>query len=191
MRWTRFSCVCKNVLPAYSIAKIIKIKRVFPDLGLWSQMYCHVFTKHSVSHVRNSMMMVIVAISINTRWFDVRKMTSAAKRRFSSVEPITLSIGVPYKLQIRYQWTVTRLRRLLHARRESQNLRLVRYIHRWYWNIAVYDSRYYICGGTGWRGGATGIALDLRLIGRGFKCYSKQRRLTALGRLFTPMCLCH
>ena len=33
--------ICKNVLPAYSSAKIIKIKRVFPEL--WSQMYCHVF----------------------------------------------------------------------------------------------------------------------------------------------------
>jgi len=33
--------MCKNVLPAYSSAKIIKIKRRFPEL--WSQMYCHVF----------------------------------------------------------------------------------------------------------------------------------------------------
>jgi len=36
-----FMCVCKNVLPAYSCAKIIKIKWVFPEL--WSKMYCHVF----------------------------------------------------------------------------------------------------------------------------------------------------
>jgi len=41
-----FSCMCKNVLPAYSSAKITKIKRVF--LELWSQMYCHVFMNHSV-----------------------------------------------------------------------------------------------------------------------------------------------
>jgi len=27
-----FMCVCKNVLPVYSSAKIIKIKRVFPEL---------------------------------------------------------------------------------------------------------------------------------------------------------------
>ena len=34
--------MCKNVLPAYSSAKLkIKIKRVFPEL--WTQMYCHVF----------------------------------------------------------------------------------------------------------------------------------------------------
>jgi len=31
--------VCKNVLPAYSSAKIINVKRVFPEL--WSQRYCH------------------------------------------------------------------------------------------------------------------------------------------------------
>ena len=41
MRWTCFSCVCKNVLPAYSSAKIIKVKRVFPELC--SQMYCQIF----------------------------------------------------------------------------------------------------------------------------------------------------
>ena len=42
-RWGEhvFSCMCKNVLPAYSSAKIIKNKRFFPEL--WSQMYCHVF----------------------------------------------------------------------------------------------------------------------------------------------------
>ena len=37
----------KNVLPAYSSAKIIKIKQIF--LELWPQMYCHVFfMNHSV-----------------------------------------------------------------------------------------------------------------------------------------------
>ena len=42
------------------------------------------------------------------------------------------------------------------------------------------------------RGGATGTALDLRSsTGRGFKSYSGQSCVTALGKLFTPMCLCH
>ena len=42
-----------------------------------------------------------------------------------------------------------------------------------------------------WHGGAMGMALDLRLIGRGFKSYSEQRCVTTLGKLFIPMCLCH
>ena len=42
-----------------------------------------------------------------------------------------------------------------------------------------------------WRRGATGIALDLRSVGRGFKSYSKQCCVTTLGKLFTPMCLCY
>ena len=42
-----------------------------------------------------------------------------------------------------------------------------------------------------WRGSATGIALDLRSVGRGFKSYSRQRCVTTLGKLFTPMCFCH
>jgi len=42
-----------------------------------------------------------------------------------------------------------------------------------------------------WRGGATGIALDLRSTGRGLKSYSGQRCITILSKLFTPMCLCH
>ena len=42
-----------------------------------------------------------------------------------------------------------------------------------------------------WRGGAAGRALDLLLIGRGFKSCSGQRCVTTLGKLFTPMCLCH
>ena len=42
-----------------------------------------------------------------------------------------------------------------------------------------------------WRGGPTGIALDLRSIGRGFKFYLGQCCVTTLGKLFTPMCLCH
>ena len=44
---------------------------------------------------------------------------------------------------------------------------------------------------TLWRGSATGMALDLRSVGRGFKSYSRQRCVTTLGKLFTPMCLCH
>jgi len=39
-----------------------------------------------------------------------------------------------------------------------------------------------------WRGSATGRALDL---GCGFKFYSRQRCITTLGKLFTPMYLCH
>ena len=38
-----FHVCTKMILPAYSRAKIIKIKRVFREL--WSQMYCHVFYK--------------------------------------------------------------------------------------------------------------------------------------------------
>jgi len=41
------------------------------------------------------------------------------------------------------------------------------------------------------RGSATGRALDLRSVGRGFKSYARQCCLTTLGKLFTPMCLCH
>ena len=44
---------------------------------------------------------------------------------------------------------------------------------------------------TGWRGGATSRTLDLRSTGRGFKSYSEQSCVTTLGKLFTPMCLCH
>ena len=40
-------------------------------------------------------------------------------------------------------------------------------------------------------GGATGRALDLRSAGRGFKSYSGQSCITILGKLFTPMRLCH
>ena len=39
-----------------------------------------------------------------------------------------------------------------------------------------------------WRGGATGIALDLRSIRRGFESYSRQRCVITL---FAPMWLCH
>ena len=42
-----------------------------------------------------------------------------------------------------------------------------------------------------WRGGASSKALDLRSTGRGFKSYSGQSCITTLGKLFTPMCLCH
>ena len=41
------------------------------------------------------------------------------------------------------------------------------------------------------RGSATGRVLDLRSVGRGFKSYLRQRCATTLGKLFTPMCLCH
>jgi len=41
---------------------------------------------------------------------------------------------------------------------------------------------------TRWRGSATGRALDLRSVGCGFKSYSRQRCVTTLGKLFTPMC---
>jgi len=34
-------------------------------------------------------------------------------------------------------------------------------------------------------------ALDLWSVGRGFKSCSRQRCVTTLGKLFTPMCLCH
>jgi len=44
---------------------------------------------------------------------------------------------------------------------------------------------------AGWRGSATGRALDSRSVGRRFKSYSRQRCVTTLGKLFTPMCLCH
>ena len=36
-----------------------------------------------------------------------------------------------------------------------------------------------------WRGSATGRALDLRSVGRGFKSYSRQRCVTTLSKLFT------
>ena len=44
---------------------------------------------------------------------------------------------------------------------------------------------------TRWRGGAMGRALDLRSTGRGFNSCSGQSCVTTLGKLFTPMCLCH
>jgi len=40
-------------------------------------------------------------------------------------------------------------------------------------------------------GCATGRALDCRSTGRGFKSYSGPSCVTTLGKLFTPMCLCH
>ena len=42
-----------------------------------------------------------------------------------------------------------------------------------------------------WRGGATVRHLGLRSVGRGFKSCSRQRCVTTLGKLFTPMCLCY
>ena len=40
----------------------------------------------------------------------------------------------------------------------------------------------------GWRGGATGMAFDLRSVGRGFKSYSRQRCVTTLGKLLSHLC---
>jgi len=45
-------------------------------------------------------------------------------------------------------------------------------------------------GGITHHCGTTGIALDLRSIGRRFKSYSRQCCVTTLGKLFTPTCLC-
>ena len=42
-----------------------------------------------------------------------------------------------------------------------------------------------------WRGGVTVRHLGLRSVGRGFKSCSRQRCVSTLGKLFTPMCLCH
>jgi len=43
----------------------------------------------------------------------------------------------------------------------------------------------------GWRGGVTVRHLGLRSVGRRFKSCSRQRCVTTVGKLFTPMCLCH
>ena len=48
----------------------------------------------------------------------------------------------------------------------------------WYWQI-------------GWLGGVLARALDSRSIGRGFNSRPVHRRVATLGKLFTPMCLCH
>jgi len=42
-----------------------------------------------------------------------------------------------------------------------------------------------------WRNGAMGRATDLRSTSRGFKFYLGQSCVTTVGKLFTPMCLCH
>ena len=43
-----------------------------------------------------------------------------------------------------------------------------------------------------WCSGSTGRALDLRSTGRGFNSYTRGKScVTTLGKLFTPMCLCH
>ena len=45
---------------------------------------------------------------------------------------------------------------------------------------------------VGWLGGVMVRALDLRSSGRGFDSRSGRYQITALGKLFTPMCLmCH
>ena len=55
---------------------------------------------------------------------------------------------------------------------------------------ALYKSMYILLY-QGWRGGATGIALDLRSTDCGFKSYLGQKLRNTLGKLFTPVCLCH
>ena len=46
-----------------------------------------------------------------------------------------------------------------------------------------------------WKGGGAVVQrvrhLGLRSVGRGFKFCSRQRCVTTLGKLFTPLCLCH
>ena len=42
-----------------------------------------------------------------------------------------------------------------------------------------------------WCSGAMGSTLDLQSTGRGFKSYSGKSCVTTLGKLFTPVCLCH
>ena len=42
-----------------------------------------------------------------------------------------------------------------------------------------------------WRGGVTVRHLGLWSVGHGFKSCSRQHCVTTLGKLFTPMCLCH
>ena len=42
-----------------------------------------------------------------------------------------------------------------------------------------------------WRGSATVRHLGLLSVGHGFESCSRQRCVTTLGKLFTPMCLCH
>ena len=59
------------------------------------------------------------------------------------------------------------------------------FAHWTFWPNAICNPR------NRWRGGATGRALDLRWTGRGFKSYSGQSCVTTLGKLSTPMCLCH
>jgi len=49
--------------------------------------------------------------------------------------------------------------------------------------ITMSSSRY--------RGGTTGRALDLRSTSCGFNSCSRQSYVTTLGKLCTPMCLCH
>jgi len=44
---------------------------------------------------------------------------------------------------------------------------------------------------NGWLGSLVVTALDLRLDGREFNSRPWRCRVTTLGKLFTPMCLCH
>ena len=67
---------------------------------------------------------------------------------------------------------------IVHASSISLRNNYVSILHH-YWDIAR------------WHGGVTGRVLDLRSKGRGFKSYSGQSCVTTLGKLFTPMCLCH
>jgi len=55
----------------------------------------------------------------------------------------------------------------------------------------IFLSADYIMLTSLWWSGATVRHLGLRSVGRGFKSCSRQRCITTLGKLFTPMSLCH
>jgi len=84
--------------------------------------------------------------------------------------------------QAQYSWLKTLNRTLTHLSHYSAKTVqfLSQFIVQWRWR------KRWRCGSAG-----TGIAFDLRLVGREFKSYSGQRCVTTLGKLFTPMCLCN
>jgi len=57
--------------------------------------------------------------------------------------------------------------------------------------VSTTDSRSIDSDSSRWRSGTMGRELDLWSTGLGFKSYSGQSCVTALGKLFTFMCLCH
>jgi len=68
--------LCKDVLPAYSSAKIIKITRVFPEL--WSQMCCHVFwLTDSLNFIAKL-----------SHWLSVTKITNIRPPQFQPLDTI-------------------------------------------------------------------------------------------------------